>query len=41
MAAVNSMDYSGKQAVLDVIRRESADFFSLVDDPKNWNVQTR
>ncbi len=41
MTAVNSMDYSGKQAVLDVIRRESADFFSLVDDPKNWNVQTR
>ena len=41
MSAVNSMDYSGKQAVLDVVRRESADFFSLVDDPKNWNVQTR
>jgi uncharacterized protein (TIGR03083 family) len=41
MAPVNSMDYSGKQAVLDVVRRESADFFSLVDDPKNWNLQTR
>ncbi len=41
MSAVNSMDYSGKEAVLDVIRRESADFFSLVDDPKNWDVQTR
>ncbi len=41
MSAVNSMDYSGKQAVLDVVRRESADFFSLVDDPKNWEVQTR
>lgn len=41
MSAVNSMDYSGKQAVLDVIRRESTDFFSLVDDPKNWTVQTR
>src|SRR5512135_475274 len=41
MSAVNSMDYTGKQAVLDVVRRESADFFSLVDDPKNWNVQTR
>src|SRR5512135_282654 len=41
MSAVNSMDYSGKQAVLDVVRRESTDFFSLVDDPKNWNVQTR
>jgi uncharacterized protein (TIGR03083 family) len=35
------MDYSGKDVVLDVVRRESADFFKLVDDPKNWNVQTR
>jgi uncharacterized protein (TIGR03083 family) len=35
------MDYSGKGTVLDVIRNESRDFFSLVDDPKNWNVQTR
>lgn len=41
MSPVNSMDYSGKDVVLDVIRRESADFFSIVDDPKNWNVQTR
>src|SRR5687767_2904661 len=41
MSPVNSMDYSGKDTVLDVIRKESADFFSLVDDPKNWNVQTR
>jgi uncharacterized protein (TIGR03083 family) len=35
------MDYSGKDTVLDVIRKESSDFFKLVDDPKNWNVQTR
>jgi len=35
------MDYSGKDTVLDVIRQESKDFFALVDDPKNWNVQTR
>ena len=41
MPPVNSMDYSGKDTVLDVIRKESADFFNLVDDPKNWNVQTR
>jgi uncharacterized protein (TIGR03083 family) len=41
MSAVNSMDYSGKDTVLDVIRKESGDFFALVDDPKNWNVQTR
>lgn len=41
MSAVNSMDYSGKETVLDVIRKESADFFELVDDPRNWGVQTR
>ncbi len=41
MAPVNSMDYSGKDTVLDVVRNESNDFFKLVDDPKNWNVQTR
>ena len=41
MSSVNSMDYSGKDTVLDVIRQESADFFNLVDDPNNWNVQTR
>lgn len=41
MPPVNSMDYSGKDTVLDVIRNESADFFRLVEDPNNWNVQTR
>jgi uncharacterized protein (TIGR03083 family) len=41
MPPVNSMDYSGKDTVIDVIRKESGDFFNLVDDPKNWNVQTR
>ena len=41
MSPVNSMDYTGKDTVLDVVRRESADFFKLVDDPKNWTVQTR
>jgi uncharacterized protein (TIGR03083 family) len=41
MSPVNSMDYSGKDTVLDVIRRESSDFFSIVDEPGNWNVQTR
>jgi hypothetical protein len=35
------MDYSGKDTVLDVVRTESADFFKIVDNPKNWNVQTR
>jgi len=41
MPPVNSMDYSGKDTVLDVVRIESKDFFELVDDPNNWNVQTR
>jgi len=41
MPPVNSMDYSGKDTVLDVVRKESGDFFKIVDDPKNWNVQTR
>src|SRR5690349_23881186 len=41
MTAVNSMDYSGKDTVLDVVRTEAADFFKIVDDPQNWNVQTR
>jgi uncharacterized protein (TIGR03083 family) len=41
MAPVNSMDYNGKDTVLNVIRKESGDFFDLVDNPDNWNVQTR
>jgi uncharacterized protein (TIGR03083 family) len=39
--AVNSMDYSGKDTVLDVIRTESGRFFGIVDNPQNWDVQTR
>jgi uncharacterized protein (TIGR03083 family) len=39
--AVNPMDYSGKDTVLDVVRKERADFFKLIDDPANWNTQTR
>jgi hypothetical protein len=38
---VNSMDYSGKDVVLDVVRNEAANFFSIVDDSQNWEVQTR
>jgi uncharacterized protein (TIGR03083 family) len=41
MPPVNSMDYSGKDTVLDVIRKDSSDFFAIVDVPDNWNVQTR
>ena len=40
MPPVNSMDYSGKDTVLDVVRTDAAEFFKIVDDPQNWNVQT-
>lgn len=39
--AVNSMDYSAKDTVLDVVRTERARFYNIIDDPANWNVQTR
>lgn len=39
--AVDSMDYSGKATVLDVVRTERARFYTILDDPNNWNVQTR
>jgi uncharacterized protein (TIGR03083 family) len=39
--AVNSMDYSGKDTVLDVVRTERATFYDIIDDPDNWYVQTR
>jgi len=32
---VNSMDYSGKDTVLDVIRSERDKFYNVVDDPAN------
>ena len=38
---INPMDYSAKDTVLDVVRTERANFFKVVDDPDNWNVQTR
>src|SRR5260370_31791197 len=39
--AVNPMDYSGKDTVIDVVRTERAKFYNIVDNPDNWNVQTR
>ncbi|GHO96422.1 hypothetical protein KSF_064700 [Reticulibacter mediterranei] len=39
--SVNPMDYSGKETVLDVVRAERVQFFTVIDDPQNWNVQTR
>ncbi len=38
---INPMDYSGKDTVLDVVRTERARFYNIIDDPDNWNVQTR
>jgi hypothetical protein len=40
-AAVNPMSYAGKPVVLDVVRTERKTFFGLIEDPKNWKVQTR
>ncbi len=39
--AVNPMDYSGKETVLDVVRTERAQFYEIIDNPANWHVQTR
>jgi uncharacterized protein (TIGR03083 family) len=41
MAPVNPMAAEGKGTVLDVLRRDQTKFFDLVEDPRNWNVQTR
>ena len=38
--SVNTMDYSAKPLMLDVIRTERGKFYRLIDEPKNWNVQT-
>lgn|SRR5579859_7110302 len=39
--AVNPMLYSSKEVVLDVVRAERAKFYAVIDDPKNWLVDTR
>ena len=39
--AANTMGYDSKPLMLDVIRTERTKFFGLLDDPKNWEVQTR
>src|SRR5258708_13048879 len=41
MMAINAFDPSSKGTVLDVVRTERAKFYKVIDDPKNWNVQTR
>jgi uncharacterized protein (TIGR03083 family) len=41
MTPVNPMAAEGKDTVLEILRRDRQKFFDLVEDPKNWNVQTR
>ncbi len=38
---VNTMSYEAKPLVLDVVRTERQAFYDLIDDPANWEVQTR
>ena len=38
---VNTLSFAAKSVLLDVIRAEEGNFLSLVDDPKNWEIQTR
>lgn len=37
---VNSMAFSGKEVVLDVVRTERAKFYKIIDDPQNWEHPT-
>lgn len=39
--AINPMDYSAKDTVLDVVRTERARFYSIIDVPQNWESPTR
>ncbi len=39
--AINPMAYSSKDEVLDVVRTERSRFYEVIDNPDNWNVDTR
>jgi len=41
MSPVNPMAAEGKSTVLDILRRDQKKFFEQVENPQNWNVQTR
>ena len=41
VAPVNPMSAEGKGVVMDTLRRDRRKFFDLVEDPANWNLQTR
>src|SRR5258708_14551909 len=38
---VNTMSYEAKPLVLDVVKTERQAFYDLIDDPANWELQTR
>jgi uncharacterized protein (TIGR03083 family) len=39
--AINPMDYSSKDTVLDVVRTERGRFYDVIDNPSNWQADTR
>lgn len=39
--AINPMDYSAKDVVLDVVRTERGKFYQIIDAPQNWESPTR
>src|SRR5260221_13189331 len=39
--AINPMDYSAKDLVLDVVRADRAEFYQIIDVPENWEAPTR
>jgi len=39
--ALNTMSFAAKPVMLDVIRHERSKFYDLIEDPANWNVQSR
>src|SRR3981189_2485837 len=41
VTVVNPMAAEAKQTVLDVLKRDQQKFFGLVENPANWNLQTR
>ena len=38
---LNTMSFAAKPVMLDVIRHERQKFYDLIEDPANWNVQSR
>ena len=38
---LNTMSFAAKPVMLDVIRHERQKFYDLIEEPANWNVQSR